>query len=233
MVYKQFFFCIFEDGYCRLFLFMDTDLFGFISSSLSLLPFIIALIYIKKVKAFLIPIFVLVIVNVCVEVLTSIYVKYDRNTNEILHIFTVVEFCLISVFFALFFKKYFNPIIINSLIPPFCILAYLDYKINGLNTTVSLSLTVESFILVVYTLFFFYYVLKNLIFDDLLSRPVFWVCTAILFYFSGNFVLFVCGKYMARVDLNKYVIFWTIIHTFFNLLYNVFLSLGFWKARIK
>jgi hypothetical protein len=233
MVYKQFFFVFLKTAIAVFFLFMDAKLLGFISSSLSALPFIVALIYIKKIKAYLIPVFVLAIVNASVEVLINIYVEIGRGTNEILHVFTIIEFCLISLFFASFFKKYFNPRIIYSLIPSFCVLAYLDYKINGLNTTVSLSLILESFILVVYTLFFYYYVLKNLIFENLLSQPVFWVCTAILFYFSGNFVLFVCGKYMARVDLDKYVIFWTIIHTFFNLLYNVFLSLGFWKARIK
>lgn len=212
---------------------MDAKLLGFISSSLSALPFIVALIYIKKIKAYLIPVFVLAIVNASVEVLINIYVEIGRGTNEILHIFTIMEFCLLSLFFASFFKKYFNPFIIYSLMPLFCILAYLDYKINGLNSTNSFSLSVESFILVIYTLFFFYYVFKNLIFDDLLSQPVFWISTAVLFYFSGNFVLFVCGKYMARVDLDKYVILWAIIHTFFNVLYNVFLSLGFWKARIK
>ena len=119
------------------------------------------------------------------------------------------------------------------MMPLFLVVAYVDYKINGLNTTDSLSLTIESFILVVSTLFFYFYVLKNLIFDDLLSQPVFWMSTAVLFYFSGNFVLFVCGNYMARLDIDKYVILWTIIHTFFNVLYNVFLSIGFWKTRIK
>ena len=212
---------------------MDTNLFGFISSSLSLLPFIVALFYIKKIKTYLIPVFVLAIVNVCVEVINHIYLRFNRNTNEILHIFTILEFCLLSLFFALFFKKYFNPIIIYLMMPLFLVVAYVDYKINGLNTTDSLSLTIESFILVVYTLFFYFYVLKNLIFDDLLSQPVFWMSMAVLFYFSGNFVLFVCGKYMARLDIDKYVILWTIIHTFFNVLYNVFLSIGFWKTRIK
>lgn len=212
---------------------MDTWLLDFISTNISALPFLVALIYFKKIKAYLIPVFVLIIVNVSVEVLINIYIEIGRNANVVLHVFTIVEFCLLSCFFALFFKKYFSPIIIYSLIPLFCILSYVDYKINGLNSTDNFSLSVESFILVVYTLFFFYYVLKNLIFDDLLAQPVFWICTAVLFYFSGNFVLFVFGNYMARVDLNKYIILRAIIHTFFNVLYNVFLSLGFWKARIK
>jgi hypothetical protein len=212
---------------------MNTRLLDLFSQCISVVPFLVALFCFKKIKEYLIPVFILAVVNLSVEVCGVIYIEIGRNTNEILHVFTVIEFCLLSLFFALFFKKYFSPIIIYSLIPLFCILSYVDYKINGLNSTDNFSLSVESFILVVYTLFFFYYVLKNLIFDDLLAQPVFWVCTAVLFYFSGNFVLFVFGNYMAKVDINKYILLRAIIHAFFNLLYNVFLSLGFWKARIK
>jgi hypothetical protein len=213
---------------------MDNNrLLYFISQSTSLLPFLVALIYIKNVKRYLIPVFVLLFVNVAVEIMASIYVELGKNTNEILHFFTVVEFSLVSLFFSAFFKKYFNPIVIYIAIPLFFIVAFVDYKINGLNSADNFSVSVESFTLVVYTLFFFYYVLKNLIFDNLLAQPVFWISTAVLFYFSGNFVLFVFANYMMRVDLDKYLILWSIIHTFFNVLYNVFLGLGFWKTRIR
>jgi|GEM_PF-2935738 len=204
-----------------------------LSQCLSLFPFLGALINIKKIKECLLPVFVLLFVNVAVEIIATIYIEFDKNTNEILHVFTVIEFSLLSLFFAFFFKKYFNPIVIYISIPLFFIVAYVDYKINGLNSADNFSVSVESFILVIYTLFFFYYVLKNLIFDNLLAQPVFWISTAVLFYFSGNFVLFVFANYMMRVDLDKYLLLWSIIHTFFNVLYNIFLGIGIWKTRIR
>lgn len=171
--------------------------------------------------------------NVIMEFLNIGFSEYGYSNLYIYHYFTVIEFAFISLFYALFFKNYFNPILIYSLIPVFLVVAFMDYKLNGLNSMDNFSTSVESIIVVFYSLFFFYYVLKNLVFENLLSTTVFWLNTAILFYFSGNMILFVFSNHMAQTDNKKYIILWAVIHTFFNVLYNTLLSLGFWKARTR
>ncbi|MBA3683208.1 MAG: hypothetical protein H0W73_18890 [Bacteroidetes bacterium] len=113
----------------------------------------------------------------------------------------------------------------------FFLAAYIDYKLNGLKSMDNFSTSLESIIFIFYSISFFYYALKNLIFENLLSTPLFWLNTAILIYFSGNLILFVFSNYMAQTDPVKYGILWAVIHTFFNVLYNVLLSVGFWKAK--
>lgn len=202
-----------------------------ISQSVSIFPFLVAVINFKKVKDYLIPVFALLIVNVIIEIISRFFGDSGINFGVVFHVFTVLEFFLLSLFFASFFKSYFNPFIIYLIIPVFFIVAYLDYRINGLNSISNFSTSVESIILSLYALFFYYYALKKLIFENLLSTPVFWINTAVLFYFSGNFVLFVFGNYLTRVDGDTYIFLWAIIHSFFNVLYNVFLTIGFWKAK--
>lgn len=206
---------------------------GIASSSVCLFPFIIVLINLRKISKQLLPIFWLLIINIVVEIINIIFAKLSLNNQYIFHYFTVAEFTLISLFYSFFFGNYFNSLFIKLLIPLFLIGAYIDSRVNGLNTVNNFSAAVESIILIFYSLFFFYYVLKNLVFENLLATPVFWLNTAILFYFSGNLILFVFSNHMERIDSIKYGILWSVIHTFFNVLYNVFLSLGFWKTRVR
>lgn len=216
---------------------MNTSLFFRIltitSAILSVIPFTIAIINIKSIQKYLIMLFLLMMANVIMEFLNIGFSEFGYSNLYIYHYFTVIEFAFISLFYALFFKKYFNTMFIYFLIPAFLGVAYTDYKINGLNSMDNFSTSVESIILIFYSLFFFYYVLKNLVLENLLSTPVFWLNTAILFYFSGNMILFVFSNHMAKTDNAKYIILWAIIHTFFNVIYNTLLSLGFWKVRLR
>lgn len=197
------------------------------------MPLILAFINIKTIKSFLVPYFFLIIISLGIEGLNMFFAESGANNTHIFHFFTIAEFTLISLFYSFFFKKYFNPVLIYLIIPVFLVIAYIDYRLNGLNSMDNFSTSIESIVLIFYSLFFFYYVLKNLVFENLLATPVFWLNTAVLFYFSGNFILFIFSNYMAKSDPMKYMLLWGIIHTFFNVLYNVLLSVGFWKTRAR
>lgn len=206
--------------------------FSLVSSSLCLVPFIIALINLNKIDLILKPVFWLVVINVAVEIVNYIHVHFNLTNDYLFQYYTVVEFGLISLFYSFFFKNYFKPVIINILIPIFFIAAFIDYKVYSYSTY-NFSPSVECILLIFYALFFFYYVLKNLIFENLLAMPIFWTNAAILFYFSGNLILFIFSNYIAKSDPSGYGILWGVIHTFFNILFNVILSIGFWKTRVK
>lgn len=203
------------------------------SSCLCLLPFVISLINLRKINLYLKPIFLLLTVNVAFEIVNVISASLHQSNNYILHYYTVLEFGLISLFYSFFFKNYFNTIFITLLIPIFFFAAFLDYKVYGLYSIYNFSPSVECIILIIYSLFFFYYALKKLIFENLLSTPAFWINTAILFYFCGNLILFIFSNYLAKSDPAIYGILWGMIHTFFNILFNVILTVGFWKTKNK
>ncbi len=204
-----------------------------ISAVISFIPFVTALVNLKKVKSFFIPLFILLIFNVIMELLNIIFSESGENNMYIYHCFTIVEFTLISLFYSFFFQQYFTPLLINLLIPVFLLAAYIDYKVNGLESMDNYSTSIESIVFIFYSLSFFYYALKNLIFENLLATPVFWINTAILLYFSGNLILFIFSNYMGRIDPIKYGVLWVVIHSFFNMLYSILLSIGFWKTKAK
>ncbi len=207
--------------------------FTLVSSSLCLLPFIISLINFGKINLILKPIFWLVVINVVVEIVNYVHVFFNQTNNYLFQYYTIVEFALISLFYSFFFKNYFKPIFINFLIPLFFIAAFIDYKVYSNYSMYNFSPSVECIMLIFYSLYFIYYILNNLIFDNLLKEPVFWVNTAILFYFSGNLILFIFSNYIAKSDPSGYSVLWSVIHTFFNILFNVILTVGFWKTKNK
>lgn len=201
------------------------------SAALCLVPLIISLVNFKKINLQLMPIFLLLVINTVMEVINFFFARAGEHNYYIFHYFTVIEFTLISLFYSFFFKQFFNPLLINLLIPVFLIGGYIDSKVNGVNSVNNFSASIESIIIVFYSLFLFYYVLKNLIFENLLSTPIFWLNAGFLFYFSGNMILFVFSKHMAQIEPEKYALLWHVIHTFFNILFNIFLSFGFWKTK--
>lgn len=196
-------------------------------------PILISLINFKHLKRSLLPLFALFVFSILTDILNRIHMEMKINNSYIFHFFTIIEFVLISLFYSLFFKKYFNPLIINLLILIFFIVAFIDYKINGLNSIDNFSISIESIILTLYSLYLFYYILKNLLFENLLAEPIFWINTAILVYFAGNLLIFVFSSYLIQNAPKTHLLLWAIVHSFINIIYNVFLSIGFWKIKHK
>jgi len=197
------------------------------------IPLIAAIINYKYIQKSLTSIFILLIIAIVVEVVGKLLREKGENNFFLFHGFTIIEFTLLSLFYYNFFKKYFNSLFIIVLIFGFVGVAFVDYKINGLNDMDSFSGSTECLILTIYSLYLFYFVLQKLVFSNLLSQPVFWINSAVLLYFAGNLLLFIFSNDLLKTDLTKHYLLWAVIHSFCNIFYNLFLTVGFWKAKIQ
>jgi hypothetical protein len=199
----------------------------------SFVPLLISFVNYKYSSKFLIPIIILIATSITIDFASRVYLDLNINNSYIFHLFTIIEFTLISFFYGYFFKQFFKPRIIYFFMGVFFFIAYLDFKINGLNSIDNFSISIECLILTLYSLFLFYYILKNLIFENLLRASVFWINAAILLYFSGNLLLFLFSNYLLVNNPRQHGILWSIIHTFFYVTYNIFLTIGFWRTKAK
>jgi hypothetical protein len=204
-----------------------------ISVVASFFPLVVGLFCFKSIWKDLVYVFIYIVISVLVEIVTTIYVELNQNNFFIFHFFTVVEYTLLSLFYINFFKGYFKPFTFYVCMPLFYIVAFFDYMINGIATIDDFSISVESMIFIGYSLFWFYFVLKNLLFENLLSSPAFWINTAILVYFAGNLLLFTFSEYLLSNYPGRSTSIWTIIHSFINILFNILLATGVWKTRIR
>ncbi len=204
-----------------------------ISGLSGIIPIIFALITIKYQKNYILPIFILVFISFLVEIINWTFTQFSQNNLYIFHLYTIIEFVLLGLFYTYYFKQYFKPTIFIIIMPLFLIIAITEYCIKGTGNMNNISTSTESIILVSYALFLYYFVMTKSLIENLLSHSIFWFNSAILVYFSGNLLLFVFSSYLAETKNENYFMLWATIHSFFNITFNLLLSLGFWKTRVK
>ncbi|MES2140923.1 MAG: hypothetical protein V4511_14545 [Bacteroidota bacterium] len=198
----------------------------------SVLTFIVGLLCFKSIKGYLAPLFLIVFVSFITDIISVVYASSNINNFYIFHLFTIFEFILISFFYILFFKKYLNAKYLLLPIPIFLIVAFIDYKINGLNSMDNFSASIEAVILSIYSLVSFLFVMRKLLFENILSAPFFWINSGILFYFSGSLLVFAFSNYVYTYQRSFSNALWA-IPQLLNIFYNILISIGFWKARAQ
>lgn len=163
--------------------------------------------------------------------IANLVVGYSDISNiTIFHFYTNIEFSLIFIFYMLFYKQYFHLKILYFVIPAFYVVSFVDYKLHGLNEIDSFSVTVESFVFLFISLMSFYFIIRHLIFENIVAMPFFWLNSAILIYFSGNILLFIFSKSLNTED---YYFLYSFINSPLNIIYNFLICVAFWKSRKK
>lgn len=208
------------------------DYLGYITTFFSLPPLIIGLICIRTVKGYLIPMFIYVSISFFTEMINFVLTESGINNMFIFRFYTIIEFILISFFYSMFFRKYLRPRYLLLAIPLFLVVAFIDYKINGLNTMDNLASSVASISLSLYALVSFLFIMRKLLFENILSEPFFWINCGVLFYFSGNLFVFAFSNYVYTYQQSYSSALWA-IPQLLNIFFNIFICIGFWKTRIR
>jgi len=111
-------------------------------------------------------------------------------------------------------------------------IAILDFYYNGISSMDDIFLTTESILFMIYSLFAFFHLLQNPVYDNVLAAPLFWFNTAILTYFSGNLFLFVFSNYLENHFAKVSPALWG-IHSLLNIVFYFLISTGFWKTATQ
>ena len=204
-----------------------------ISQAISVLPLVVGIICFRFLKSYLRPIFLLTIVAAFTEIIIYLFRITNHNILVGSYTYTLIEFILLSLFYIRFFSVYFKTYIFTINIFVFLLLCFISSCFFGNQLANQYNTAVESLVLTCYCLYLFYFLIKNLLFDNLLETPVFWINTAVLFYFTGNLMIFVFNAYIAGHLSERNALLWNVTHTFFNVSMNILFSIGFWKARAK
>lgn len=202
----------------------------YISSAFVLIPLIIGVykkVFLSKNTFYIL---ILLIVALFVEIFNVIFSIKGYNSMFLLDIYTPIEFIL----FALFYKSFFDSIKKSYLhyfvIAVFLCIAMLDtFFINDFMTVNNFSDSIESIVFIIYSLSAFFFVMKKLMYSDLLNSYFFWINTAVLIYFAGNLFLFLFSNHLQQSDHAQYLALYN-IHSVTNIIYYILITIGFWKA---
>lgn len=88
----------------------------------------------------------------------------------------------------------------------------------------------ESILLVILSLYWFYRVFQDLEIEKLTEHPMFFINSGVLLYFSGNFFIFTYYNIMSALDGQIMNEIWH-IHSVLNITYNLLYGVALWKMR--
>lgn len=188
------------------------------SQVISLLPVLVGAIYFYRLTFPFRVFFWYSILCAFTELIAALYAEYFENNMPLLHIFTVIEFLVLSTVYLLFmYKRIIARRIIAGLMMIFILGAILDAAyINGTSKFNSISHSLESFILVGYALFYYGITFKEMKPLIIWKDPMFWVSTGILVYFSLNMFFFLLFNLIQTDEMNPQNI--AILHSVLNAL---------------
>lgn len=94
----------------------------------------------------------------------------------------------------------------------------------------SILRSTRDILLIFFSIVAFFKLITDLPNDNLVSLPVFWINSGILFFFSCTFMLSLTMDYIAQVLLDDFHIFWA-FKNFLRAGFCVVICIGIWKAR--
>lgn len=163
-----------------------------------------------------------------IEVTAVILGKYGIVNLPLLHLYTPIEFALLSlVFYYHFDGDSLLRQVIKILIIAFSIFAvYNSFYLQSIYTFNTYARTLSSILLIIYVFCYFYSIMAQLQVKYLEKEPMFWISVGILIYCSANLFLFIYSNIILDKENLLYVMW--ISHAIFNILKNITYAIALW-----
>lgn len=176
--------------------------------------------------------FVLLSISLTADLGNLIYIKIGGRGAEIVNIYFLLQFILVSVIFTMLCEQmkgmiysiggaYIIYFILNSL------------YLQPLSTFQSNIATLQDVIIIAYTFIYFYFVLKELEIGHLLRYSSFWIVTSLFLYSLLSVYIFALSTYVFANLPDKYGALLWMFHDLSNILKNImfFLAMVYTKRR--
>lgn len=175
----------------------------------------------------------LIIVALITQILTSVLWKLEMNNLVVLHFFTPIElFMLMAYYRSEFDNRYFKFMLlaVSLVFIGFAAVNMLFWQpLNEINTAVR---SVECALLIIVSLCLWGKIMRDMRIENLAGTVVFWINTAVLFYFSGTALLYLFSNVLLQTAMKSALWLWT-FHFALMLIYYILISIGLWKGSTK
>ena len=193
------------------------------------LPAVVALIRIRYLNNSLLFVALFVVLAGLGEIVAEYTTSRHIPNLYILHGYTILEFNVIALFYARFFRGFYPRWLVPGLMVAFTVLALLNsaflQPITSYNTY---ARSLEGILIIALALLCYYKILTELPTKRLEKSPIFWVNTGFILYFVGSLFLFVLSNALLK-EPNKSMWFmsWG-LHSLLMVLMHIFISIGLW-----
>lgn len=199
-------------------------LFADISTYVGLIPSILAFFRLKNLlpEQRMLSILVWSSTVICLfAVLITVVLK--KPNLFLLHIYTIVDFILLSLIFKPFLPKFLSRLLFFGF-PLFAAINSIFFE--HLKTENVLNRSLSALILMFYSLSFFTKTLREMKILNLEKEPLFWVSIGVLFYNAASFFIFLFSHYLTASRDLWYTYFG--IHAIFSIILYIFYTIALW-----
>lgn len=194
------------------------------------IPLVVGILYFRNRTNALKILSAFVVIGLVVEVINSLSYYSHINNMPVFHVYTYIEFAVISSIFFLILESRKLKIAIVGM-------AVLFYTFSAVNLVYWESLSdfnsnqfaVEALIVFLYCIAYYSQLLKNPEFIRLEQHPYFILVSGYFIYFSGTFTLFISSK---ELLLSSNAGYW-LLNSILNILLNITYTIVLWKTRKK
>lgn len=174
----------------------------------------------------------LVVLASIAQVVATVMWWEQLNNMFVSHIFTTIECFLLLGYYSYQFEekgrkgvRMLALLFVGFAISDF-ILSYNNWSMNAF------SKGIECAVLILVSLLTWMKTMMDMSESNLLSKPFFWINSAVLVYFSASSLLFIFSESILNSERKIGLWLWA-IHLFFMTIYYSLISIGLWKMPRK
>ena len=154
-----------------------------------------------------------------------------KNNLPVLHVYTMVEFSTIMLFYQAVFRETIQKkwiLLLIGIFVTFCLVNALFIQSWEIFNTY--PRTLESIIVIGCSLYYYHKITRQSLYVQIEKSPVFWINTAFFIYFSGGFLLFTLSNYIQPLNLEIRMLVWQ-FHAVLSIIMYVLIFIGLWQHR--
>lgn len=189
---------------------------------LEIICFVTALICLRKIKNNAWRGMIIYLFITCVAEITGHFLRVAHHKNAwVYNLLLIAEALFNSGLFGSILKQYLKarPLIIGGLVLTFAMYIF-ELISHGVFIFNDLTVIVMSVIFVVYSLYYYFLLIKDEHYIDLKRHASFWWVTGSLFYYFGGIASYLFYKFLAHINLGGHNIMFTISFALSVLLYS-------------
>lgn len=204
------------------------DIFLIISTYSILPPLVVGLIFYKKLNTNLKLLNIFLWFCLAIELGSHMLIAYKTSNLFLSHIYVPVEFIFISWIYQRSLNHYFTVQWLRTICAAF--VAFCIFNILFIQSIWELNnypRALESLIMIIYSLFYFYKIFQEAKIKYLEKEYLFWLSVGVLVYFSGSLFIFIFSNFMIGEEkIYRYYI-WE-IHGALNILLHITFTIAIW-----
>lgn len=192
---------------------------------------VVAAIHLKRLNRSQRWIGLLCLVSLFVQIASSVLWNLERNNLPLLHFYAPLELVILLRFFHSVSTNVKQKKLSNYLSILFVIASILNVLfVQSIYEFNYLLAAIASLILVFFSINTWVQIMKDLKIEKLTRNSTFWFNSAILIYFSINFILFLSNNELNKLAVSVVRLPW-MVHAIFMTIYYFLLSIGLWKQQ--